>query len=68
MGWSRRQLMGASLTAVDGGGGDDVVAAAVDERRRLDFGGRRCRRMPQGRWQSSTAVIAIIVDGGNGGD
>ena len=32
VGWSRRQLMGASLTAVEGGGGDDVVATAVDER------------------------------------
>jgi len=60
--------MGASLTTVDGGGSDDVVAAAVDERRPLDFGGRRRQRLPQGRWRSSTAVIAIIVDGGNGGD
>ena len=60
--------MAASLTAVDSGGGDDVVAAAVDERRPLDFGGRRCRRMLQGRWRSSMAVIAIIIDGGNGGD
>jgi len=58
--------MAASSTAVDGGGGDDVVAAAVDERRPLDFGGRR-RRLWQGRWRSSTAVIAIIVDGGGEG-
>ena len=49
-------------------GGGTRGEAAVDEQRPLDFGGRRRRRMPQGQWRSSTALIAIIVDGGNGGD
>ena len=68
VGWSRRQLMGALLMAVDGGCGDDDVAAAVDKGQPLDFGGCRHRRLPPGRWGSSTMVKAIIVDSGDGGD
>jgi hypothetical protein len=58
--------MTASLTAVDGGGGNGVVTAVEDERQPLAFGGH-CRLLWQQRWRSSTAVIAIAIDGGGKG-
>ena len=64
VGWRRSR----PTVIIGQSGGGTRGEAAVDEPRPLDFGGRHRRRMPQGQWRSSTAVIAIIVDGGNGGD